>query len=596
MVLHADVDHTISPPSHESFGTPENEKFHDTKPYAQLDTDGREIRLLKVLPEDRTGQIKCTLLESTPLDRVKGQYAALSYCAGDPSVTGIILVNGVLYNAFANLRHALGEVRHFWAKKYGGQDKDLILWTDQICINQLDVSERSHQVGFMRDIYQHAEQVLVCLSTTKGSPKGMEWLVELAEAVPIRDNDVKPRTEPHKRTYETDSEESENEDTEDVPLDRYHYRRLLSHMWTQLANEKFTRGWLGFYDVIGSPWWNRAWVFQEFVVASEVHFLYRGRFGSWTVLRPILMSLISMHRALYTYLFELNDEYLPGSPAESNLNRVCRHIHDNNWQLLMDTVEFMANSKNTWAGKTGKMELEDLLTHSRYCKATDLRDKVYAFIGLGDKGYNIVPDYSLSLAEVLVDTTRKIIEHEDSLDILTRAVASQSVPNRNLPSWAVDWTQRELGDIRNRDIGQDDLKVLTGLPRNNPNASFVLPAAPSEPPGNLSLAVWGIFLGTLVTDESDRLLLPGAHACFRLFSTAEGLGITCSSAAKPKDQIWVVSGSRSPLVLRNTGTNYQLVSAGAVLSMAELTLERSLLQLVEKAENHQGGRRRILIV
>jgi hypothetical protein len=44
------------------------------------------------------------------------------------------------------------------------EDKDRYLWIDSICINQSDVSERTHQVGLMRDIYSAANRVLIYLS------------------------------------------------------------------------------------------------------------------------------------------------------------------------------------------------------------------------------------------------------------------------------------------------------------------------------------------------------------------------------------------------------------------------------------------------
>jgi hypothetical protein len=44
----------------------------------------------------------------------------------------------------------------------------------------------------MRDVYERAEQVLACLSTYKGSKKGMEWLLDLANNVPALEDDNEP--------------------------------------------------------------------------------------------------------------------------------------------------------------------------------------------------------------------------------------------------------------------------------------------------------------------------------------------------------------------------------------------------------------------
>ncbi|KAF4951189.1 hypothetical protein FGADI_7680 [Fusarium gaditjirri] len=42
-------------------------------------------------------------------------------------------------------------------------DQDIRLWVDAICINQSDTSERTHQVGMMREIYSTASRVLIYL-------------------------------------------------------------------------------------------------------------------------------------------------------------------------------------------------------------------------------------------------------------------------------------------------------------------------------------------------------------------------------------------------------------------------------------------------
>ena len=41
------------------------------------------------------------------------------------------------------------------------ENQDRILWTDAICISQLDDVEKGDQIGQMRYIYENAEQVLV---------------------------------------------------------------------------------------------------------------------------------------------------------------------------------------------------------------------------------------------------------------------------------------------------------------------------------------------------------------------------------------------------------------------------------------------------
>jgi len=110
--------------------------------------------------------------------RLLGKYTTLSYCGGDPKETEIITVNGINFNAFANLGHALRQAGHFWRDKFDGQG--LLLWADEICIKQSNLSERSHQVGFMAKIYENATQVLVSLSSEGDRTGGLGWISRTA--------------------------------------------------------------------------------------------------------------------------------------------------------------------------------------------------------------------------------------------------------------------------------------------------------------------------------------------------------------------------------------------------------------------------------
>lgn len=153
------------PPGHDIFCTPENSEFLFKVHYKDLNASDREIRLLKILPESRSGFVECELLPSVKLADVHKQYLALSYCAGDARKTKPIIVNGARCNVFANLHHALTTVRHYWETHTC--HRDLFLWVDQICINQANLIERSHQVGFMRAIYESASETLICLSVAE---------------------------------------------------------------------------------------------------------------------------------------------------------------------------------------------------------------------------------------------------------------------------------------------------------------------------------------------------------------------------------------------------------------------------------------------
>jgi hypothetical protein len=295
-----------------------------------------------------------------------------------------------------------------------------------------------------------------------------------------------------------------------------------------------------------------------------------------------------MHGALHFYFFEINPDFVEDSVAHHNTNRISASINRCGYQLLVNIIDFMIGSKDDW---TGEMCIRDLLTHSRYCNTTDLRDKVYAFIGMADPGYLIVPDYTLCLNRVLTVTTRRIIEYEDSLDILTNAVVPRLNTRADLPSWVVDWTEKELGDLRNNDFGSKSWKDMTGLPKERPDASFILAQALPNLP-RLTLAVWGVYLGIMVTKSVDDMW-PQLDDSFGSFETEDGVHVWCSSAVQHFDQLWFLQGSRSLFVMRSSGRSYVIVSAAFTMLPFH---GKSVLDYVEKGERRQGARERISII
>ncbi|KAF5608390.1 heterokaryon incompatibility 6 OR allele [Fusarium subglutinans] len=132
------------PPSQEIFATPVNEHFLKQYSYHDLNYHKHEIRLVHVFKKPGSDLIHGNLLPPQKLTDVSGKYHTISYCAGSAKGTRPIILQGTEFNVFANLDCALRETLAYWSTtKYS--DDDCVLWIDQICINQHDDSERSHQ-------------------------------------------------------------------------------------------------------------------------------------------------------------------------------------------------------------------------------------------------------------------------------------------------------------------------------------------------------------------------------------------------------------------------------------------------------------------
>lgn len=81
------------------------------------------------------------------------------------------------------------------------------------------------------------------------------------------------------------------------------------------------------------------------------------------------------------------------------------------------TAIFMVNGRDEWK-KRRKKHVTELLCHAQICRFTDLWDRIYAFMGLADPGYAIVPDYQIDMPTALRLACKRIIIYESKLNVL----------------------------------------------------------------------------------------------------------------------------------------------------------------------------------
>jgi hypothetical protein len=118
-----------------------------------LDFSRRDIRLLHLHP--RTTEHVSAELRVVNLADAIGTYACVSYVWGDAKKTVQIQVDGQELQVTTNLFDFLYHIRDL--------HNTVILWVDAICMNQNDLSEKSHQVGMMGEIYSGCSNVHVWL-------------------------------------------------------------------------------------------------------------------------------------------------------------------------------------------------------------------------------------------------------------------------------------------------------------------------------------------------------------------------------------------------------------------------------------------------
>ncbi|KAK0110875.1 hypothetical protein ONS96_002462 [Cadophora gregata f. sp. sojae] len=355
---------------------------------------------------------------------MQGKFTTLSYCAGDPKKTETIVVNGLEFNAFANLGHALRQIRHFWKEKHDTQE--LLLWTDQVCINQSNSDERSHQVNFMGDIYGSAIQVLVCLSAEGDRSGGIRWLQQFAHEF--------REYEQNQPNSECASDSGESED------------HGLNFFRENYDGESFHCGWDACVaTILKSPWWSRAWIRQEYLRSSDVYFIAANESAHWEAITEAVEVFYNAAYGIDLFWDEEDRRTCPGSCQRSpDACQACLHAMDcSEFQYAGKRASTLLQLKTELVTKISySPDLLDRLKHMHLCESSDPRDLVYSCFGISSESYGLYPDYtsSVSLQDVFIKVAQNAMTHCRSLNILRRAYLTRMGSSRSdLPSWVPDW-------------------------------------------------------------------------------------------------------------------------------------------------------------
>ncbi|KAF5625621.1 heterokaryon incompatibility 6 OR allele [Fusarium sp. NRRL 52700] len=506
------------PASQEIFATPANEHFLKQYSYHDLNYHEHEIRLIHVFKESGSDLIHGSLLPPQKLADISGKYHTISYCAGSAKDTRLIILQGTEFNVFANLDCALRETLAYWSTTKHSED-DCILWIDQICINQHNDSERSHQVAFMRDIYLNSQGTFICLSTDQAEkdwPNAFSWFSQV---------DVQQYTS---RCY-------------------YH-----------ITMAEYVKGWNAFYDLLECPWWSRAWIRQEFACSQTAIFLYHKEAQDFSEL-SWLQAIC--HADLVASPHHPGNYFSDPLLSRSEIKKEMQTLTDRRY-LTIETchvARFLLLQKTLLGNGPIEcnMDFKKLALDARHSKATDPRDKIFSQLGLAHPGYGIIPDYSRSnhISRVLIDTAIKIILFEGDLNILFYAFRLVKAPSCQLPSWVPDWTSATVSTISS--FGQAEIyqvPSITAQIRHDAVGSIRFGASTGDRQMTvlyvkaLHLRILTSFCGGIQRFGCKKFTLNG------------GFTIQCRNEAEVGDGIWLLMGTSCPYVLRSTEKGYRLIS------------------------------------
>lgn len=360
--------------------------------YEPLDRGRLEIRLIHVSPADSlSDDLICELQTVSLYD--EPFYEAISYAWGDIQQQQTVVVNSSTHLVSQNLADALVHFRQ--------ADRPKILWADQLCINQNDHIERSHQVRLMARIYRQADCVRVWLG--RAGPHNDELMRILSGEVEFLRQDS-----------------SRSAQTKWSP----NYFSLLTILLTR-------------------PWWTRLWVLQEVVLAQEAYL----QCGFQSV--P-LRSLVKTSEMLKNGS-HFRDEPRTGQDLDRRrfLTTLARRLEI--LRILESLKEQSESSDELHASQpalfTGDISddgwfYENFLQILARCRgyfASDPRDKIFALLGLLPERIiaEINPNYADSVERVFGNITMLILKYTKSLTVLSFAAGFEG--RGNGPSWAASF-------------------------------------------------------------------------------------------------------------------------------------------------------------
>jgi hypothetical protein len=337
------------------------------------------IRVLKLLPGCFGSPLKCEILEVRKSE--DPSFEALSYTWGEPVFPRIVqdAKSNTVIRITENLSDALNGLRY--------EATERILWIDQICVNQMNMPEKSHQVANMGDIYRIATKTLV-------------WLGKDDE------NDT------------IDVLESIGRD-----IDRFGFSKVFPFPQgvrdsAALAHfEMFVKSCKDF-NISGlflRGWFERVWVVQEFILAKDLS-IYCGRrsitYDHFSKALCVL-SLFSKRPTLQQLCVTYNPRLLQTLFGEDAIKGWLRA-----WGLVQHRERYIAANLTAKLSTNNDEKVHHDSIIEFFINAKDLKcflphDRVYGMLGFANKSFQVVPDYSLNPETLWTDLAMKCLEGGD---------------------------------------------------------------------------------------------------------------------------------------------------------------------------------------
>ncbi|TDZ99846.1 Heterokaryon incompatibility protein 6, OR allele [Colletotrichum sidae] len=314
-------------------------------------------------------------------------YTALSYTWGPPVFDADFVCDGHPMKITTSLESAL---RHFRR-----QDHSVVMWIDQICINQADRAEKGQQIPLMSRIYQHAMNTAIWLGDA-GS--GSDAAIQLLEDISIR------------LQFATDA------DLDPAEFERMGLPGPEADIWDSTWN------------FLSRQWFTRLWIIQEVILSRD----------PWVVCGDALMVWENLASACMQLATTGVSKWMQMNFSEGAISGSRGDVAQLAWQLDQIKARALGNSTTLFS----------LMILSRGAQCWDARDKVYGLLGVVDESHQDVFKTTYASDYTAAKLYHAALTHHISLDKrswslheILSAVDHDTSGGSGLPSWVADWSK-----------------------------------------------------------------------------------------------------------------------------------------------------------
>lgn len=326
--------------------------------YEPLDSAGRHLRLLTLIPSKETADLQA-VLETHLIDECPPyQFVSFRWESPDSSPHEII-VNGVAITITDNIWKCLMHL-----KPSSGASQPLFV--DTICVNQEDISERTGRIRLAHDIIARAERNIVWLGDIESSPKELWAFGEVERSV--------------------SSLLSNQRAAQGGKL-----LADLADAITQLDADTPVNSSNSLLRLCRSQHWTGIWLVPELIRAKAILVAWRDGEMQWE-------SLASYFEASATAV-----------KIAGNRSTVPPELG-----LLAITYPFQIWRLRNEYRSSSTLDLFRLLSIFRDSPCYDTRDKVYALMGLTEQRMKVGVDYSGSIWDLFYQLISLLRQRPDA--------------------------------------------------------------------------------------------------------------------------------------------------------------------------------------